>query len=426
MRAQFHTSQRLLAFKKKASAESTTGSVFKRGTPNADKGWIYNFKETSAYSGLGRNAADLKDGPGSTFMDVGNLAANTIVRYPSTAAKALGVFGSFKRGQQHELFKNKTTLVRERPSLALRELIARGKETASRENRACLTGELGVGKSTGLAQAQAFALLEGYVVVPVPRANELVSGENDAVFHAGTQLFTQPMYVKQWMKRIASGNKALLSAIPLTQKDYHLPPRKTGGPVVTPKNLYELLMEGRMRKNIHDVMDTFMHELSVQTAAPVLFTMDDVNVFTERIYSANVDVHNNRIYHGKLQVPSYFLTFLSGEKSFVRGAVMTALSGSHRVNETITVGLGLQDSATPYAHPERYDELLSSKFRGVQPIEVPRYTLHELRNLLAFYKQAELIPRDELTTDFVDQKYVLSGNGNARALLKTCTSFLYQ
>jgi hypothetical protein len=281
-----------------------------------------------------------------------------------------------------------------------------------------------VGKTSLLAQAQAFALLQGYIVLAIPRASELVSGENDTAYSEKLKVHCQPMYIRKWMNRFAKGNYKVLNQITLSEGRKKIQGTRKGGKSTNVEwSLYDFVMESRSRKDIAEAFDEVMQELSSQTSAPVLITLDDINIFTEKIYSENRNTDNHRIYHGDLQVIRNFLNYLSGTLSFKNGTVLAAVSGSHHINETILSGLGLQEPA-PYAKINRYDPRLASKFQGVKPFELKRYTTDETRTALTYYKSAKVIAKEEITEitdDLVNKHYFLSGNGNPRELLTACT-----
>ncbi|KAA8917152.1 hypothetical protein TRICI_000698 [Trichomonascus ciferrii] len=419
-RRAIHSTGAVWAFKKKSS-DGANASVFKRGTPKSKGNWIDDFINTASYGKFTKKALEPQaDGPGSSFFDIEQLEPGKVFRYPTHAEESLRIFGSYRRGQKHELFKNHTTLIRDGSSLHMADAVKNGLSSSSKDNRFCLMGGKGTGKSTLLAQTQAFALQRGYVVLPVPRAAELVSGDNDAFYNDALNMFIQPMYVRRWMKRVAKGNERVLRELPAPDR---LAGGKKGSTATATggatKSLYDVLLEGRKRPDACHVMEQVVGELAAQETAPVLFTLDDVNVLSQNVYSENTDHENQRIYHGDLQVPKTFLDFLSGARTFKRGMVVTALNSSHRVNETILAGLGLQEP-TPYAKIDRYDPLLASKFTGVTPLTLQHYTQAETRTMLEYWNSVGVVP-SELDERLLNQKYFISGNGNPEALLLACT-----
>uniref|UniRef100_A0A060THR6 Small ribosomal subunit protein mS29 n=1 Tax=Blastobotrys adeninivorans TaxID=409370 RepID=A0A060THR6_BLAAD len=404
----FHVSSAVYAFRKK-SQEPADPSIFKRGTPK-NKGWVDSFEDTAAYSRLRAKAPKLpEDAPGKEPLSA-NSAPGQVYCIPDKADAVLRVIGSYRRNQKYELFADRPTLVRESTTVPVANMIKGLKP--SKDNRVCVLGPLGVGKSTTLTQAHALAVEQGYIVLHVPRPIELVNGTTDAVYDDSLGHFAQPMYARRWLARIARANREMLSTLPVTMEHKVTAGSKT-------QNLYELITQGR-RKGPAQTLAALVAELEAQTTAPVLFTMDDINVFADHIYSENRSTSNMPIYHGDLQVPHLFLEFLAGKRTFAKGAVMAAVSGSHRMNETILAGLSLTQPS-PYAKIDRYDPNLAASFRGVGVLEVPRYSAEEARASLEYWHQAQVIPEEILTESYISQKYFVSGNGNPRELLRACT-----
>lgn len=423
----FHTSAALQVFKKKATGNASSKNLFKRGTPKKTAGSIQNFRKTAAYGQFARDGVKIEPGQvGSAVLQLSTipedgagssntmLTSGSIVQYDIPTRRSLSYFGSFQRDQHHELFRERTTMIRE-PTIELNKVLDAGCSAPSSQNRLCLIGDRGVGKSTALAHAHALALLKGYVVVPVPYAQELVSGRTDALHNEKYGFFAQPMYVKRWMKRIAKGNKDVLQRVavpkglPSAQYEAHSPKMA--------ENLYNFLLEGRRRRDAFVIMDEFLQILSssssssavkVDNPPPVLFTLDELNAFCHQIHSENRDTHNRPIYHGHLQVPKYFLRYLSGEASFANGVVIAATSGKYRQNQTVPMGLGIgvanaQDLA--FAGKKVFDNTLAAKLSGVRPLAIHRYSEFETDQMLQLYRNAGLLgPVSESAVDQLADK----------------------
>lgn len=413
------------AFRKRAA--SRTGSKTPKKGKNTS---IHPFAHTAAYSNFQKNAVELSEElPGTGLFEGQNRAsledAPRVLRYSNETAKSLTHFGSFKLVQKNELFKDHATLVRPDSTPALFDFIKKGVSGSSKTNRVCITGTGGVGKSTALAQAHAIALENGYIVVPVPRPYDLVSGYFDTAAKTvnGTEIHQQPMYAKVLMARIAKGNRALLETIKTT-KDYAFDIVNSTKKLTFAKGEIDLfsLLSYRSHSARSEILDAVIEELAIQTQHPVLFTLDDLNVFTNFQHAKNRDVNNNPIYHGQLQVPRTFLQFLSGEREFKSGAVLTAL-GPYRTTETISYGLGLQPHVDPYSKPDVFDPVLAGHLRangGVKPFEISHYSMPETETMLGYYSNAKVFA-EPLSEPLVQEKYFLSGNGNPKALLKTLT-----
>lgn len=424
--------------KKTSFSRKSVSSGSKNRAPKKINGAsIYSFKHTAPYSKFNLNAPELSEELGGTkILDLSAEKAelfnnSSVYKFSENASKSLTIFGSFKPTQRHELFKDHATLIRKDTSAALFDVIEGGISGSSNSNRICITGAKGVGKSSALAQAQAFAVEKGYVVIPVSRAFDLLSGRFDTAANKknkASKIFLQPMYVKKLLKTIASGNKEVLKTIKIS-KNYTFGDASTRSELkfnAGESTLYDLIKRSNKEGHAEDVyiFNAFIDELSTQTSAPVLFTLDELNIFSYQPFALNRDFDNNPIYHGDLQVPNTFLQFLSGERSFQKGAVIGSLAGAYGFSETLQVGLGQKAEPKAYAKKSEYDEVLASKLKGVKSIEVSHLTYEETASLLEYYKNGQVFS-DELNEQFIQQKYFLSGNGNAQALIKSVTEVYY-
>lgn len=427
---------------KVASFSRKSEKVKRETTPSRKAGSIHPFRHTAAYSRWNKDGipAITEGSVGSKILDTTEIFAGknvgaaldstkaTVYQYSSPAIKALTHLGSFKPVQRNELFKNKATLIRDSTSVQLFDILQKGSAESSKSNRYCITGAKGVGKSTALAQAHAFAVEQGHVVIHISRALNLINGSGPAVLAktpknapaSTTPVFNQPAHAKTLMTKIAKANASVLSSLTTSKPlSYDLPGSKQlkfaqGTP------LYNLLrVDSRLNRNC-EVLADFFAELSAQSEVPVLFTCDDFNVFSHHQYSANRDTENKPIYHGDLLIPKLFLDYFSGEKVFQKGAVIASLS-SYKNGYTIPHGLN-EAAPNAYAKPEDYDPVLAGKLRnngGVKKLEVKPFTFGETKTMLEYYDNASIL-HEPVTEAFVQEKYLLSGNGNALGLIKSC------
>lgn len=427
------------ATKKSFSRKTSSGTEEKRRTTPAKKKdpFIYSFAHTAAYSNFHKKAPELSEElPGKATFDLptifpegssANFAGSNVYQYSSKATRALTHLGSFKPDQKNELFRERATLLRDSSSVQIFDILSNSASSPSSQNRFCITGAKGTGKSTALAQAHAFAVEQGYVVIHIPRAIDLLSGRFDAVLAkdasqiTNSREFNQPMYVQKLMRKIAKANESILKTIS-PSKEYKFETSRSSKPLkFTPSDsLYSMLTIGKSHSEKCEIFNTVLDELAAQTQAPVLFTLDGFNAFSHHQYSANRDVDNKQIYHGELQIPRAFLDFFSGARVFKNGAVIAGLS-SYKNGYTIPHGLG-QAEPYAYAKPEDYDPVLANQMLangGVKALDIEPLTLTETETLLKYYSNGRVI-HQPITESFVQQKYFLSGNGNPAALIKSC------
>lgn len=434
----FQSFQQTRTYAAKVASFSRKSEKSKRETtPSKKAGSIYSFQYNAAYSKYHQKAQGLSEGVGSQILDTADIfgtepfdaTKSTVYKYSEPAAKALTCLGSFKPFQRNELFRNKATLIRESSSAEIFNIIKKNSEQSSQSNRYCITGAKGVGKTTALAQAHAFAVEQGQVVIHISQALTLVDGSGPAILakssgksESSTPVFNQPLHVKKLLKKIAGANANVLSNIN-TSKAYVYKIAGTSEQFKIAKgaSLLKMITDGRKNGPICEVFNDFFAELSQQTTTPVLFTIDDFNVFSHHQYSLNRDTDNNPIYHGNLLIPKTFLDYFSGEKSFAKGTIIASLS-SYKDGYTIPHGL---NEAEPYAYakPNDYDPVLANKMRnngGVKKLEIKPFTFNETATVLNYYDNAKIL-HEPLTESFVQEKYFLSGNGNPLSLIQSCS-----
>ncbi|ODQ66300.1 hypothetical protein NADFUDRAFT_22961 [Nadsonia fulvescens var. elongata DSM 6958] len=378
---------------------------------------IYDWLNTVTYGGFGKLAPKVDAIP---KFSTKTLQPSTVSKYSSEVASSLRLFGAFKINQHQELFRASATLVRESTTLPLKEILQQASKSSSINNRYCITGPAGIGKSELLTQASAIALMNGFVVIPIPRCGELISGETDFVYDKATDMYDQPMYTKTFLDRIFKGNKDVLSTL-LTSKDYSITRGGSTFNVKKDSSLYSLKSMVKQKKNRADILSVLLQELSIQEQSPVLFTVDDINVFTHTPFTNYLDNSAKPIYHKKFQITNLILSYLSGEKSFKNGAVLASTKAHYGMNLSMKVALS-QTEPQPYLKIDEYDANFAESLRnngGVKVINVDRLSREESASLVEYYHQAEIL-YEEPTSALLDEKYFLSGNGNPKQLMKVC------
>lgn len=416
----FHSCRVDLYKQKKKPLSDNPLNLFKRGTPKTSGGGsIQDFKFTAAHSKFAKYAPTIPpDAPGGQTIALNSLVPGVIGQYPVKVSKSLANLGSYRRNQRNELFKEHTTLIRESTSLPMFKVIEEGLKTPSRDNRYCILGDPGIGKSTLLAQTHAFALAQGYVVLPITLPYLLLSGGMDATYNHRTKVYSQAMYAKRWLRKVARSNASILKDIKVELDHSEISGKYQSHSSASLENLLNFTKAGISRRDVFDIADEMLMELANQSDVPVLFTMDDINVLATKPYSENRNTENEKIYHGDLQFIKHFLDFLSGERTFKKGAIITATSGDYGLNDTIPVGLKMREP-DPYSKLSQYDPKLASKFSGVASFNIEKLSLAEVDTTLQYLQHSQVIRNSDLSSS-VEEKYFMSGNGNPRELLRSC------
>lgn len=385
-----------------------------------------NWTDTVHTANLNKNAVSLN----LPVMEVRNLDENLnkVTFFSNNSYKALHNLGSFKKSQHNELFPKPVTMVRESTQNFLDKL----KNDANKKY--ILTGEPGVGKSTLLAQVHAYGVESNKVIVNISYPEDFLNGRNDFLFDDKLGLYTQPMYTKQLLKKILKSNKhEILSKINLT-RDYKFSSSnaKDVGPNSTVNlkkdqhTLLDLVSVKTTSKSVGAQFQAVMEELTGQEAVGVLFTIDNFSRFLTKSYTDYKDTYNKQIYSLKFQLGKTIMDIISGTTKFKNksSAFVAAISGVDRTNKTLPVGLGKLEEdpyVTRYHYEKEFSDLM--KKGKIQEFEVPKMNKEEVKGLLEFYRDSQILSgRDLENTEFeklVDEKYFVSGNGNPRELIKS-------
>lgn len=412
---------RAQGFAKKSSENKKTA---KRITPDT----LYkNWQDTVHTAGLNRYAVPVEI-PTFKSNDIQGLL-NKVTFYSSHQYRSLYHLGAFKKNQFNELFTKPVSLIREGSTQKLIELL----QDASNK-KFILTGEPGVGKSVLLAQAQAFASDSGHIIINFSQPDLFLNGRNDFFYDENLKQYVQPMYLKSLLKNILKSNdENLLRSIAL-KSDYRLSNADPKDAAVKKfinlskdkNNLFDLLTVKTHARNRGTVFQALMNELNQQTQVPIFLSIDNFSRMLTESFSAYKDVHNRNIALLDLQIGRTIMQVVSGDIRFAdnRSSVLLAVSGADRTNRTLPVGLG-KIPAEPYLKRKHLDPDFAAILQKgkVQEFEVPKLNKEEIKQLVEFYLKSELFLNKDIQSksveQLVDEKYFLSGNGNARELLKS-------
>lgn len=365
--------------------QKTSGSNKKTWTPSKNSGEWRNFRKAAAYSNFQKTAPEVPFNDESlSILKSSNLEKKGMVTYPDDIQASLINLGTFLPQQNNELFKTHSSLLRAETEQILTHM--------NNGDSVLVLGGAGSGKSTVLSQAQALAKLEKWVVLHLPRAMALIDGSTDHVKSEDGDFYWQPMLVKRWFKKILKANKDVLS------------PEAT-----------KILKAGKA-----DSVDALFEQLEAD-GNKVLLTLDGLNAWTHHPLALNTSADNKRIYHAKLQLPKLFLEYFSGEKK-LDGAVIAATTGNYKMNKTVPVALGRAETHA-YAELDEFDPELAERLKNAKPLDVGSFSLQETSLYLQYLERAGLCP--EAGEQFVKDTYLLSGNGNPRALLKTFINYSF-
>lgn len=199
--------------------------------------------------------------------------------------------------------------------------------------RIALTGPVSAGKSHLLTQAIFYALASDWLVIHLPRVNNLVDASFGFQYSAQEQAYLQTPLVRSLLSTILSVNRKALSKIQLNNgsgvEEYEI---QTGITLPSSTTL-EKLLETAARPSItpgslQKIFDLFLASLSHQTEVPILFAMDSYQAFFHTTKYLTPDQVPLESY--EMAPVRSFIRFLGGwqGQGVKRGAVISTVSSS--------------------------------------------------------------------------------------------------
>ncbi|ESW97257.1 hypothetical protein KL918_000865 [Ogataea parapolymorpha] len=369
-----------------------------------------------------------------------NLHLDEVVKFKKTSYQKLHILGAFKPNQFNELYSRPITLSRKVETSQIHEFLTKSLSSSSKGNRLIITGDLGVGKSTMLTQFHALALEQDSVILQISNMDALVDGSNDFKYNSATGLYEQPMASRDLLKKWFSLNKNVFDKIKLSrpyspafdsvkkQKPIGFSEKNTlrevlgkllYNPAVSRANLFQFLMD----------------ELAAQKGIPVFLTIDNFSALCHYANTRYRDKNNNPIYFQKFQLLKTLVEFISGDKTFQKGAIVAATKFDHKDTDTIPVALGLREPDY-YAKFDQWDRKFTEQLVSngkPEHMHVKRLSKEQVRALVEHMLECKVIPHEiekrgfsreddihEVLPRLSEMEYLLSGNGNPRELYKNC------
>ncbi|CCH58007.1 hypothetical protein TBLA_0A02060 [Henningerozyma blattae CBS 6284] len=410
---------------------------FKAGDKDSSKkisrGTLYkNWKDTVQTARLNKNAPRVPDMPTCKLDNLENIkeSLNKVVNYTDRQYKYLHVLGAFKKDQFNELFKQPITLIRKDTTEEFIKLIE-----SSKIKNYIITGEPGVGKSVLLSQTQAYAIENNFITLNVSYPNLFINGRNDFFFDQTANTYFQPMYLKQLLSKLKNSADAKVYESLLLKNNYRFlgvisslsSTHKTVNFEKGKNSVLDLLNLNIQPRQRGMLFQAIIDELSAQDKYPVLLTIDNFSSLLTNPYTAYKDTSNKNIFLMDLQLGKILMNIIEGKINFKnpKSAVVLAISGVDRTNQTLPVGLGKLEEDV-YVKPKYYEPRFSKILQngGVQEFEVPKLNKSEVSQLIDFYIKSGIVSENDVektneTTKLIDEKYIISGNGNPRELLKS-------
>lgn len=333
-------------------------------------------------------------------LSVENLESvhSSVVKFKGHTEKQLKDLGSFKKAQHHELFRNHLSLVSD-STVALSDQFLLKLNGPSNENRLCLLGEKGVGKSTLLAQAQALALSQyngDVVLLHLDHPERIVEGSSDYILNRKMKKYQQPMFTKRWIKKLRAANEAVFKKMPLT-RDISFVAKKVEYNLKKGENtVYDFILLN------HDfgvvgpstAFQFLVDELKAHSEQfPVLVSIDNFNALIAEAFTKYFHPNMVPIHFTQFEAGHFIELLVGGALSFAKGGVLLAESKDLGECTTLRVGLGLQEH-DPYDKRHQCDAVFAntmSKNGGVKSLVVQNFSKDQARELLLFWDKAGVL-----------------------------------
>ncbi|KAG9231549.1 mitochondrial ribosomal death-associated protein 3-domain-containing protein [Amylocarpus encephaloides] len=338
--------------------------------------------------------------------------AGKVVGLPGTTVDSLRAIESFKTSQGWGLFRRPSLLVRKEAIDLTKSLVSAAKDQITQ--RLIIDGARGTGKSLMLLHAQAAAFAQGWVVINIPEARELVSATSDYAPIPDTmpQLWTQPTFTSSWLEKIQKANKTQLDTLKMTKK-HNLPIE-----VPSEISLSRFLEIGVSDTDVAwPIFQAFWDEMNAKDRPPMLLTMDSTSYvmgMTEYRDKAINFIHSHDFVITKL-----FMDLFSGAIKMNNGGAVIAATSRSNSPTSISMDLAIMQALQRQAGEKltrrnpferKYDERVDSALRDITVMELSGVSKAEARSLMEYWAASGVL-RQRVDEQIVAEKWALAGNG---------------
>ncbi|GEQ72221.1 hypothetical protein JCM33374_g5908 [Metschnikowia sp. JCM 33374] len=347
-----------------------------------------------------------------TRQNLAELSAHTlaqsnsaVVTYNLHTEKTLRELGSFKKNQHHELFSNPVSMVTDNTNRIHAEFIE-NIDGPSSNNRVCLLGEKGSGKSTLVSQVQALILSkykQNAVLLHVDQAERMVDGSSDYFFNPTLGKFHQPMFTKRWVNKLRKSNETVFKNMPLTEDVSFISKKETRELKKGTHTLYDFITHNS-EFGFYGPSNAFQFLLKQLQAhskeIPVVVSIDNFNSVIRKPHTEYFHQDMTPITLGEFEFGHFVSQLVSGEFSFAKGGLLLAESKDAGECKTLRVGLGLE-VPNPYDEPQQCYMDFAEQMTlngGVKAFDVANMTKAQAREFLAFLDKVGVLQIREYPT----------------------------
>ncbi|SNX83646.1 related to RSM23 - mitochondrial ribosomal protein of the small subunit [Melanopsichium pennsylvanicum] len=312
--------------KKKAVVKKKSVHAGPRSTGSRRKGGADSSAGLSKTSEFHIESPDMSHLPLLHAEALTPASANQTFAFSPTTLKAFEAFGLPQELERDLDTQPKARSLVRKQTLELLDRL----DAASKGNKGVsvvLDGQRGSGKSMLLAQSIAYALDDGWVVISIPRAINLINSSTLYTYNAHHKAYLQPEATRALLEAILKVNGASLKSL------------QTASVVEVDGTKIEAgtPLETLVKRGIDDastpaakqtLLEALFKTLSTQTERPVLVAVDDAqSLFRTSLYK---DPDFIALESFELGLPRALLSLLTTPSAAVsRGAFIAALSTTH-------------------------------------------------------------------------------------------------
>ncbi|KAJ1034959.1 hypothetical protein NDA18_000565 [Ustilago nuda] len=312
------------AVKKKAVVKKKTAHSGPRSTGGRRKGGADSSVGLSKTSEFHIGSPDMSHLPLLHAESVTRTSADQTFAFSEETLSAFKTFGLPQELERELATQPKPrSLVRQQTLDVLDKLDAAAKD--NKGTSIILDGSRGSGKSMLLVQCIAYALDDGWVVISVPRAINLINSSTLYTYNAQHKAYLQPEATRALLSAILKVNSGALKTIKTTEAF-----EVEGGKVEAGTSLDVLLKRGTgdssSAATTQTILEATFKTLCTQTERPVLVAVDDAqSLFRTTLYK---DPDFLALESYELGLARALLCLLTSSV-IKRGAFISALSTTH-------------------------------------------------------------------------------------------------
>ncbi|KAF6841469.1 mitochondrial ribosomal protein [Colletotrichum plurivorum] len=339
-------------------------------------------------------------------------AKGTMVGMSDDLVDQLRALEAFKTTQCWGLFRRPHMLVREETVELMKGLntVVEQRQTL----RLVLTGDKISGKSMLNLQAMAHALMNKWVVINIPEAQDLTNANTDYAPVPNTKplQFTQPTYCLELLQRIIKANGPVLKQYKVS-KEYpellHVPKDGT---------LFDIANSAKEPEFAWPAFEALWSELTTaQGGPPVLITLDGLSHIMK--ISAYRDPAFKLVHSHDLTLVRLLVDALSGKTPLANGGAIIAATSRSNAPRSASMELALAQSAaeeagefvpTPDPYRKDYDDRVYEAVRSVEVFNISGISRDEARAVMNYWAASGLL-RARVDATNVSEKWAVAGGG---------------